>query len=66
MILSKASNCAANDATQAASIGLQIMAFSLGHYFVTRLKITETLLTQLTHGKASQYVATFKTTEALL
>ena len=34
--------------------------------FVTQLEITETLLTRLTNGNASQYVATFKTTEALL
>ena len=40
------------------------MAF--GHHFVTRLEKTETLLTRLINGNASQYVATFKTTEALL
>ena len=34
--------------------------------FVTQLEITETLLTRLIDGNASQYVATFKTTEALL
>ena len=35
--------------------------------FVTRLEIiTETLLTWLINGNASQYVATFKTTKAFL
>ena len=55
-----------NDAFQAAFIGLRIMAFPLGHHFVTRLEITETLLTRLINGNASHYVATFKTTEELL
>ena len=31
--------------------------------FVSRLEITETLLTRLINGNARQYVATFKTTE---
>ena len=43
-------------------IGLQIMAFLLGHHFVTRSQITDTLLNRLINGNASQYVATFKTT----
>ena len=34
--------------------------------FVTRLEITETLLTRLINGNASQYVAISKTIEALL
>ena len=62
----KASTCSANDAIQAALIGLRIMTFLLVTVFVTRLEITETLLTRLISGNASQYVATFKTTEALL
>ena len=57
----------AYDAIQAAFIGLLIMAFLLSHLVVTRLEIiTETLLTRLINGNTSQYVATFKTTEALL
>ena len=51
---------------QAAFKGLPIMAFLLGHHFVTRLEITETLLTSLISGNASQYEAKFKTTEALI
>ena len=43
------------------------IAFLLGHHFCERLEIiTETLLTRLINGNASQYVATFKSTEALL
>ena len=45
MIFWKASNCAAYDAIQAAYIGLRIMAFLLGHHFLTGLEITETVLT---------------------
>ena len=67
IILLKASNCAAYDAIQAAFIGPRIIAFLLGHHFLTKLEIiTETLLTWLINGNASQYVATFKTNEALL
>ena len=67
IILLKTSICAAYDAIQAAFICLQIMAILLGHHFLDKMTIkTETLLTRLLNGNASQYVATFKTTEALL
>ena len=67
IILLKASNCVTYDAIPAAFIGLRIMAFLWVTIFVTNLEIiTETLLTRLIIGNASQYVATFKTSEALL
>ena len=66
IILLKVSNCAACDAIQAAFIGLQIIDFLLGYNFCDTVEITETLLTRLINDNASQYVATFKTTEALL
>ena len=59
----KASNCAAYDAFQAAFIGLRIMVFFWVTIFVTRLELTETLLTRLINGNSSQYVATIKTTQ---
>ena len=42
------------------------MAFLLGHHVCDTAGKTETLLTRLINGHASQYVVTFKTTEALL
>ena len=45
----------------------ELMPFFWVTIFVTRLEIiTEKLLTELIKGNASQYVATFKSTEALL
>ena len=58
--------CGSHDAIQAAFIGLQIMVFLCVTICVTWLEMTETFLTSLINDNASQYVATFKITEALL
>ena len=55
MIISlKASNCTAYDEIQAPFIGLRIMAFFWVTIFVTRLEMTETLMTRLINGNAGR------------
>ena len=44
----------------------EVLPFFWVPIFVTRLEITETLLTRLINGNASKYVAISKTIEALL